>query len=311
MDAFLKGFYGYKNFWDEMLFFWLVNWIDNNYDISKLIVEAWEQIRLEDWIKDNKFYLWTILDKIEIVPINPYKIKHISHALNVLWFWKYRKIFKFFGWWEVLDDSRKFPHDGWNITLLYNSTIRKKNFILLGGISTIKKNITKSLYNFIIPKAKNIICREKVSYHIAKKYSPDTVLYEDFSLDVLNKFIETKPLKSILASPYILINLTPRSIGSDSLNKIQNFCDDYPKHKKIYFPCDINDDLQYFVELKKYIPDIELYNRTKHSLTETLELFYNSDWGIWARLHFLYPLKIFKKNYKALVYEEKIEKMIS
>lgn len=310
MDAFLKWFYGYKNFWDEMLFFWLVNWIENNYDISKLIVESWDQIRLEDRIKDNKNYLWSILDKIEIVPINPYKIRYISHALNLLWRWEYKKLFKFFGGWEVLDDSRKFPHDWWNMALLYNNTIRRKKFVLLWWIWTVKNNWTKKLYNFVMPRAKNIICRENVSYHIAKKYNPESVLYEDFSLDVLNTFQKSATRKDTILFPYILINLTPRSQGHDSINKIKKFCDDYPKHKKIFFPCDINDDSQYFIELKNYIPDIELYNRTKHSLSEALDLFYNSDGGIWARLHFLYPLKIFEKNYQALIYEEKIEKMI-
>ena len=293
-----------------MLFFWLVNWIDDNYDISKLVVESWDQIRLEDWIKDNKNYLWPILDKLEIVPINPYKMRHISHALNLLWRWKYRKLFKFFGWWEVLDDSRKFPHDWWNMALLYNRTIRKKNFVLLWWIWTVKKPLTKRLYNFVMPKAKNIICRENVSHHIAKKYNKETNLYQDFSLSVLNQFIESKPQKDKSLFPYILINLTPKSRGSDGLSRIQNFCDEYPKHKKIFFPCDINDDAQYFTQLKKHIPDIEFYNRTKHWLSETLSLFYNSDWWIGARLHFLYPLKVFKKNYQALVYEEKIEKML-
>ncbi|MFZ2151080.1 MAG: polysaccharide pyruvyl transferase family protein [Candidatus Absconditicoccaceae bacterium] len=310
MDAFLKGFYGYKNFGDEMLFFGLVNWIENNYDISKLIVESGDQIRLEDRIKDNKNYLGSILDKIEIVPINPYKIRYISHALNLLGRGEYKKLFKFFGGGEVLDDSRKFPHDGWNMALLYNNTIRRKKFVLLGGIGTVKNNWTKKLYNFVMPRAKNIICRENVSYHIAKKYNPESVLYEDFSLDVLNTFQKSATRKDTILFPYILINLTPRSQGHDSINKIKKFCDDYPKHKKIFFPCDINDDSQYFIELKNYIPDIELYNRTKHSLSEALDLFYNSDGGIGARLHFLYPLKIFEKNYQALIYEEKIEKMI-
>lgn len=311
MDAFLKGFYGYKNFWDEMLFFWLVNWIDASYDISKLVVESWDHIRLEDRIKDNKNYLWPILDKLEIVPINPYKLRYLSHALNLFGLGKYRNFFKFFGWWEVLDDSRKFPHDWRNISLLYNTTIRKKRFVLLWWIWTSKKKLTKSLYAFIIPRARNIICREKVSYHIAKKYNPEAIEYEDFSLTILKTFAKSPGKKTKPPFPYILINLTPKSRWKESLNKIQSFCEDYPKHKKIFFPCDINDDLQYFIQLKKSIPEIELYNRTKHSLDETLELFYNSDWGIWARLHFLYPLKIFKKNYQALVYEEKIEKMIS
>jgi hypothetical protein len=131
-----------------------------------------------------------------------------------------------------------------------------------------------------MPKAKNIICREKVSYHIAKKYNPESVFYEDFSLNILNTFQQSVIKKDTLISPYILINLTPRSRCNDSINKIKKFCDEYPKHKKIFFPCDITDDSQYFIQLKNHIPDIELYNRTKHSLSEALDLFYNSDGGI-------------------------------
>lgn len=311
MEVFLKWYYGYKNFGDELLFFGLANWIAANFDISNLVVEAGDQIWLEDWIKDNKIYLGPVLDKIEVVPINPYKMRYLSHAMNLLWLWKYKNFFKFFGWWEVLDDCRKFPHDGRNIALLYNRTIRKKNFILLWWIWSIKKTFTKYLYNFVIPKAQSIVCREKVSYNTSKSYNKKSVLYEDFSYNILKKFETDFLHQNKWDSKYILINITPKSFDPVSLDKIKKFCDTYPNHKKIFFPCDISDDMQYFIQLKKHIQDLDIYNWTKHNLTETLELFYNSDGGIWARLHFLYPLKIFKKNYQALVYEEKIEKMIN
>ncbi len=310
MEVFLKWYYGYKNFGDELLFFGLANWIATNFDISNFVVEAGDQIWLEDWIKDNKIYLGSMLDKIEVVPINPYKMRYFSHAMNLLWLWKYKNFFKFFGWGEVLDDSRKFPHDGRNIALLYNRTIRKKNFILLWWIWSTKKTFTKYLYNFVIPKAQSIVCREKVSYNASKLYNQKAVLYQDFSYNILKKFEDEFLHQSNLDWKYILINITPKSFDPVSLDKIIKFCNKYPDHKKIFFPCDISDDMQYFMQLKKHIKDLDIYNWTKHNLTETLQLFYNSDGGIWARLHFLYPLKIFKKNYQALVYEEKIEKMI-
>jgi hypothetical protein len=45
---------------------------------------------------------------------------------------KYKHLFKFFGGGEVLSDERPFPHDGRNLPLLFNYSIRKKQFVLLG-----------------------------------------------------------------------------------------------------------------------------------------------------------------------------------
>lgn len=295
-----------------MLFFWLINWLDHSYDISKLLVEVWDVFWMENRIRDNKDYIWPILDKLEVVPINNHKFKYFSHIVNLLWFWPYKKYFKFFGGWEVLDDSRKFPHDGRNISLLYNSSIRQKRFILLWWISNIKKASTKLLYNFILPRSRSIICREKVSFGLASWYNTKTTLLRDFSKPILEKFLDMKWYyhDQTWLFPYILINISPKSFDENSIKKIQKFCKNYPNHKKIFFPCDINFDEQYFVKLKETFKDLEIYNWTKHSLHETLQLFYNSDGGIWARLHFLYPLKFFEKNIEALTQEEKVENLI-
>ncbi|MCF7834791.1 polysaccharide pyruvyl transferase family protein [Candidatus Gracilibacteria bacterium] len=312
MEAFLKGFYGYKNFGDEMLFFGLINWIDQNYDISKLTVEVGDKSWMENWIRENKEYMGPILDKLDIVPINRYRLRYFSHIVTLLGIGPYKKLFKFFGGGEVLDDSRKFPHDGRNIALLYSASIRKKYFILLGGIGTIKKKSTKRLYNFILPRAQNIVCRENVSFNLVNKYNKKSTLLRDFSKPLLEEFLSkhNKSNHEELLFPYILINISPKSFNHASFEKIQKFCKNYPKHKKIFFPCDMNYDEQYFDQLKKMFGDLEIYNRTKHSLQETLQLFYNSDGGIGARLHFLYPLKFFKKNIEALTQEEKVEKLI-
>jgi len=129
----------------------------------------------------------------------------------------------------------------------------------------------------MIPQAQNVICREKISYHLAKKYNSKCLLHQDFSYNILDKFIKENQQTQNLQEKYILINITPRSFDKNSLDKIKNFCDTYPKHKKIFFPCDINDDMQYFMHMKTHIQDLEIYNWTKHSLNETLQLFYDSD----------------------------------
>jgi hypothetical protein len=53
-----------------------------------------------------------------------------------------------------------------------------------------------------------------------------------------------------------------------------------------------------------------MYDWTKHPLTESLSLFYYADGGIWARLHFLLPLKLYGKPIVAIPYADKINKLI-
>jgi hypothetical protein len=92
----------------------------------------------------------------------------------------------------------------------------------------------------------------------------------------LEKFEQTRGEKKHSSQAYVLINSTPQTRNTENIDKIKTFVAAYPDYKKIYFPCDINDDTDFFIQLKKYIPELEYYNRIKHSLTETLDLFYES-----------------------------------
>ncbi|MEI7558008.1 MAG: hypothetical protein WCJ45_04195 [bacterium] len=109
---------------------------------------------------------------------------------------------------------------------------------------------------------------------------------------------------------YILININKQSVDKENIQKIIDFCQQYPDQKKIFFPCDMNDDIQCFVPLKKYIPDLEIYDWTIHSLNESLSLFFHADGGIGARLHFLLPLKLYEKPMVAIPYADKINRLI-
>ena len=39
----------------------------------------------------------------------------------------------------------------------------------------------------MLPYAREIVCREQGSYHIAKQYTDKVVLYHDFAIDVLEE----------------------------------------------------------------------------------------------------------------------------
>jgi len=304
MKLYLKWFYWYKNFWDEMLFFWLLNYLQKEYNPESFTVEVWNKQRIQNRIHNNKSFLNKgIIDKLDFVE-NAVVSKRFRQLQSLLWIDKYRDHFKVFGWWEVLDESRKFPHNWWNLFLLHNYSIRKKNFILVGWIGTDKKKQTKKLYRYLLPRAKKIICREEWSVKLAKKYSKNVFLYNDFSKNILNN------TKNIKQEKTALINVGPKYYTENNIQKIRDYIKKHDKHKKIFFPADINFDKEFYPKLRKIIPDLEIYDRTRHSLWETIDLFASCSGGVGSRLHFLYPLKFFNNSLVSISDSNKVKKMI-
>ncbi|MFA5747666.1 MAG: polysaccharide pyruvyl transferase family protein, partial [Candidatus Absconditabacterales bacterium] len=327
--------------------------IFSNYDVSKLYVEVGNKNWMEHWIEKNSQILnfSKYLNKLQIVENKQHRFKIITHLANFLGLGKYKKLFKFFGGGEVLTDERPFPHDGWNLPLLFNYSIKRGEFVLLGGIGKITKRRTNLLYKYLLPKAQSIITRDKISYEIVENEkgimnNEQLKFYQDFSLETLKELkmnnekliiknekprscgtslcsgiIEEEKIASSQRSfsqgqnykkksDYILINVNKKSCDQENLNKIKEFCQKYYNYKKIFFPCDINDDLLCYPNLKKIIPDLQLHNRTEKDLFESLNLFLSCKAGIGARLHFLLPLKIYDKPLIAIPYADKINKMI-
>ena len=310
MEGYLRGYYGYKNFGDELLFFGVVRRLFIKYPLTKLFVEVGNKSWMEDRVRENYQGLLTEkqLNAIKFVNAKQHKYKLITHLVNFLGFGKYKKTFKFFGWWEVLSDERPFPHDGRNIPLLFNYSVQKKQFVLLWWIGKYRRSWTEILYRYLLPKAEKIAVRDRDSLALAKKFNPEnSLLHQDFAQEI----IETAKHKaSTIKQKYILININKQSVDKENVQRIMDFCTHYPDHKKIFFPCDMNDDKHCFQAIKKYVPGLEMYDWTKHPLTESLSLFYYADGGIWARLHFLLPLKLYEKPIVAIPYADKINKLI-
>ena len=311
MEGYLRGYYGYKNFWDELLFFGVIKELFVKYSLTKLFVEVGNKQWMEDRVWENYQGLLTEkqLNSIKFVGAKQHKYKLVTHIINFLGLGKYKKTFKFFGGGEVLSDERPFPHDGRNIPLLFNYSVQKKQFVLLGGIGKSTKWQTEKLYNYLLPRAEKIVVRDRDSYQIAKKFNPEnTVLYNDFAQETIESF---KPKASSSKQKYILININKQMVNHENISKIKAFCAKYPNHKKIFFPCDMNDDTHCFPIIKKYISDLENYDWTKYPLAESLSLFHHADAGIWARLHFLLPLKLYDKPIVAIPYADKINKLMN
>ena len=186
----------------------------------------------------------------------------------------------------MLCDERPFPHDGRNIPLLFNYSVQKKQFILLGGIGKTRKGRTDILYRYLLPKAEKIAVRDRDSLAIAKKWNPEnTLLHQDFAQEIILRHKEQGTRNEEKGArnedqkknPYILININKQSVNKENIQRIVDFCTHYPDHKKIFFPCDMNDDKYCFQAIKTYISGLEMYDRTKHSLSTSLSLFHDAD----------------------------------
>ena len=168
-----------------------------------------------------------------------------------------------------------------------------------------------------------IVVRDRDSYTIAKEVSAkwkgqwekeldnNVILYQDFAQEtIMNAEFKMQNSEWKTKWKYILININKQSVDTENIKKITEFCSHYPDHKKIFFPCDMNDDKLCFSAIQKYVPGLEMYDRTRHTLSESLSLFFHADAGIGARLHFLLPLKLYEKPIVAIPYADKINKLI-
>ncbi|MEI8009539.1 MAG: hypothetical protein WCI00_09635 [bacterium] len=99
MEGYLRGYYGYKNFGDELLFFGVIRQLFTKYPLTKLFVEVGNALRMEDRVRENYQEILTEkqLKSIKFINAKQHKYKIITHLMNILGRGKYKKVFKFFG----------------------------------------------------------------------------------------------------------------------------------------------------------------------------------------------------------------------
>ena len=98
MEGYLRGYYGYKNFGDELLFFGVVKRLFAKYPLTKLFVEVGNKSWMDDWVRENYQDLLTEkqLKAIKFIHAKQHSYKYITHLINFLGLGKYKKTFKFF-----------------------------------------------------------------------------------------------------------------------------------------------------------------------------------------------------------------------
>jgi hypothetical protein len=213
----------------------------------------------------HKDFFPPILKKLSILP-NPTSWEYMKLMLG------FNKKYDFyvFGGGQVVDEERKFPHNGRNLPLLYRGAINTGNFALVGGMGTQNKDGTPILHKILLTKAQAVVLRDSFSEGLAERLLPKNLRYKvqtigDLSLPMLEeskKLLEKGNLKTA-RDPYVLVNLSPLCDFDKALKKVKNFLRKHPDAQPIYFPAHLGEDVLYFEKLQEKIPTIELFDWTK------------------------------------------------
>ena len=318
MHLLIKWYYGYKNLWDELIIFSLLNRADERFNPDKISIECWDEKWLENWIlKHRDFLIPWIIKKLNFLPRPNWKEK-IQICL-----WMKRNLYDYIilWWWEVIDESRDFLHRGRNLFFQYRWTIKNWLAAIVGGLGTNKKWWTAFLQNFLVKNANIIILRDQNSFELTKKIleqswqnREEKAEYDwDLTLSLLEETKEIFAEEKIKSKrdPYYLVNYSPLCDKEKSFKLIRKFADSHKDLQPIYIACNKSEDEKFFGDIQEILPNCEIFDRTQANIAETLKLFYFTKWGIWARLHFLYILKFFGKEFVKLHDSHKIQVNLS
>ena len=318
MHLLIKWFYGYKNLWDELIIFSLLNRADERFNPEKISIECGDEKWMEDWIlKHRDFLIPWIIKKLNFLP-RPNLKEKIKICL-----WMKRNLYDYIilGWWEVIDESRDFLHRGWNLFFQYRRSIKQWITAIVWGLGANKKLWTSFLQNFLVKNANIILLRDQNSFELTKKIleqnwqnREEKAEYDwDLTLSLLEETKEffTEEKTKSKRDPYYLVNFSPLCDKEKSLKKIRKFADSHKNIQPIYIACNEHEDKSFFDDIQEILPNCEIFDRTQANIAETLKLFYCAEWGIGARLHFLYILKFFEKEFVKLHDSHKIQVNLS
>ena len=297
---YLKWYYWYKNFGDELLLLWVLTYLKNTYWAIHITIETQDTIRLNHWMD---VHAWYFPDCKLSYASSRYETIVAQCKADYLIIW----------WWEVITDARSIPYNWWNY-LLRNYWYRLfwKKIVLLWWFWVPKHIWSNFLYKILYNYANSIVCREPASYERVIQYVSKNkcVLHEDFAYTILRSIKTIHWSSSLWHGTYAIINCNPYIWSAETKQKIINYCSQGWYDSLIYFPAELTIDAPMYNELLKELPNLIWYDRTAESLKTIALLFASASWWIAARLHVLILLQFYWVEYTPLVYQEKITKIL-
>lgn len=306
---YLKCYYWYKNFWDEILGLGVINRIFTEYPtIEKLYIEVGNKTRFDSRLDKNSHYLDVNLCKVETIQKNNY--------LKILRKWLCNpKALKFLWGGELFTEARGWFHGWRNYALLFWMDFRRKNVVMLGGFGTPTTLWLKKLYKLTVKNCQKVVVRESKSYEVIAWYlwnsSVKLVKHDDFSTDVVKRWQKRQNTdkSSIEGQNILLINLTPYRQSKTVMDWLQLSVDVWWHCQHVFFPC-WQEDVDMLWQLMVISPWIVAYYWWFYDVDTILTYMSTVSGAVWSRLHFLFILHLLGVKASPIVYQEKITKFL-
>lgn len=309
----MKWYYGYKNFWDELLALWVITYLFSNYPLQKLYIEVENVDWFWTWLQRHESLLWDALSKVKLIAKSD-KLSVIRYSILD------PRVHLFLWWGEVFTPARWWFHWWRNLYILYRFSFVRHNVTLLWWVSKAQNRLFRLLYRVTLSSCDKIILREKSSYeYVIRNYvSRDIVtLYQDFWKTVVDSLRMSKQDEKLLLSkprpqcPYLIINTNPYVDMSILTKKLSTLTGNVSVDMCVYFPWD-KVDSQYYDVLSTSFSTYNwtLFDWTKYDIWTIIDLFKHATFGLWVRLHVLSMFHRYNIPFDYVVYQEKISKFL-
>lgn len=302
MRAYLKGYYWYQNLGDEILLFGVLQYCYEKLAITDCVIECDDKLlRMQDRIEKHQELIpqglsYTLVPR----PKRRQQLKNMIQSACGLF------PLLILGGGEVINTIHAFPHNGRNYIIQYRGNILRWNYIILGGVTL--RNKKDLIGNFLIKNAKVLVLRDETSRSAAHHINPKAIHYQDFAIQVIRHY--QKSIDPKTKADYMLINLHPSKINSETIGRIQACIDEHRGADLWFVSCDIRHDVTCYHQLKAHIPRLQYYDWTQQDILCIMRFFSAAKAGIGARLHFLLPLQLLWVPFQALVYHDKVKKVL-
>ena len=305
MKIFLSGYYGAKNFGDELLLFKIIE------DITKIIPQAeffvWSLDKnfTEELLKD---FTVTAVDRFNLTDtVNAVKNSDIvvsggGGIIQEYYGIKIEDLFKDFG--------KNIP--SYALPPLLGKIFNKKVFYWCLGHGPVVTEEGLLFSRWFYSLADVVTLRDEHSYSSVKKLLPEAKVFLDtdplLSFE-FNRFSIEKKEKNILGVS-IRNWFNEEELISKTAEALKKLIDYNNNLKILLIPCDFNLDIAVMKKIASFLPDKNLFDFSFESIWDIVKAISLCDWFSGMRLHCLICAYKLEKPILGLSYDAKTEEFL-